>query len=929
MDDNLRRYLDALSIQETGWDNNKVVGTNNVYNIKDFTGGGTRAFDKVEKSNDAYRNFGSREEADNYMVGMLGRKYPGALEAKSIEDFTTALRTGGYATDPNHAKGIISIYNRKYGQQSPEVAPVAQTYDFSPFENKYGDKIKTARAQGVADADIARTIDFYENQEKTAAANRAIIDAGRPQAEREVAARVARSGSPIDGVAYLGTIPGFKEEVAYAQGIGKSDEEILQKLAPGGMVGIQAYQKRKGTSAIKDVWDGLVDQLESYALGTRQLLNFDPERERQLLAEEQARRMDPERIALNNTYGAAVGGILPDVAVGALTGGSGLVGTAGRRIALAGVEGAISGGLQPIVEGENRAQNAMIGAGMSAATGGLIEGAVKYAPKVSDRIRDALKQREVPLQDDIRARVVSQRIASDQGVPLSSPYIDEKWVAETWDKLSKEYDDILKDQIFVMPDEYRAKLMDPNFRKNFTSSELEDVDQLLYETVMQRKVVPKQALNPDGTVKMEPHQRIVRDANGRPIKENYEVEKFYDIPRTETGYAPRTEYQQQPPKMRMEQVVGPDGNVETQTRRRVAYLPDGNLPPANLKITTYKDGDQVYRRTNLVRPTEPYQVPKMEYQQFPGNSVRTQVRDEAGNVVMDPKRVKVRDDQGNVVMEQASKVLNKTRTKMQARMVPSSEYVEIGVPVQVPRQNPLPLRDAHNLVKNVNGKFNQLVNAEYVDAFKRDAMERLRDIADDAFYAGSSVDPQKIKNLNYRYGQFSVTKDAFQNARADGTSIGETKHWENALAKNKYQNRLVKGVAPQQDVMKALQENTRELDRVARGDRSINELSNMGATAGFAMGSPKVGALAGGARLLGKVVNNARSNPNKGIDKLVPFDVIKQIQQAAEAQLPVNAERRIQNTGGTKRATDKTVKVLKKSLERKMVIPVYDSQSDE
>jgi hypothetical protein len=453
---------------------------------------------------------------------------------------------------------------------------------------------------------------------------------------------------------------------------------------------------------------------------------------------------------------------------------------------------------------------------------------------------------------------------------------------------------------------------------------------------MQKRMVPKQMLNPDGTVKMEPHQKIVRDDMGRPVKENYEVEKFYDRPRTETGYAPRTEYQQQPPKMRLEQVIGPDGNVMTNTRRRVAYLPDGSLPDPVLHTLQFKPaGGKEVKRTKLVYPSEPYQVPKMEYQQFAGNSIRAQVRDADGKVIMDPKRVKVRDEQGNVVMEQVSKVLNKTRTKMERRLVPSSEYVQVESPVKVARQNPMPLRDAHNLMKNVKGKFAQLTQADYVDSFKRDAFEKLKNLVEDAYYAGSSADIKKMKNLDQRYAKYSIAKEVFKSADAEGHSLGDVKHWESVMKKNRYSPAFIRGESPVKDIVQGLQENTRELERVARGDRAINELSNIGATAGFATGSPLLGAMAGGARLLGKAVNQVRSNPDKGLDLVLSSQrrypqELEDIKKLAKEQYPTNVERRVKNTGGTKRVDDtKTVKVLKRALARRPVPIMSDGETDE
>jgi hypothetical protein len=593
----------------------------------------------------------------------------------------------------------------------------------------------------------------------------------------------------------------------------------------------------------------------------------------------------------------------------------------------------------------------MMGAALSGATSGIVDNVIKYAPKVSDKVRDAIKQREIPLQDDIRARVVSQRLASDQAVDLTDgkQHIDMDWISRTGKKLSQEYNEMLDGHNFVLPDAYRVQLEDVNFRKNFTSGELDDIDQLLYETVMQKRMVPKQMLNPDGTVRMEPHQKIVRDDMGRPVKENYEVEKFYDRPRTETGYAPRTEYQQQPPRMKLEQVIGPDGNVMTNTRRRIAYLPDGSLPKPELLTLQFKPaGGKEVKRTKFVYPSEPYQVPKMEYQQFPGNSVRAQVRDADGKVIMDPKRVKVRDEQGNVVMDQVSKVLNKTRTKMERRMVPSSEYVEVDVPVKVARQNPMPLRDAYNLMQNVEGKFYQTTQAEYVDSFKRDSFKKLKDLVEEAYYAGSSANIDKMRGLDTRYAKYSIAKEVFAKADAEGHSIGDVKHWESVMKKGRYSSAFIRGQSPVKDIVRGLQENTRELERVARGDRAINELSNMGATAGFIAGSPLLGAAAGGARLLGKAINYRRSDPDKGLASVLPpnKDVpstlspqqqLEEIRKFATKDYPTNVERRVKDTGGTKRdgdgktAKDKTIKVLKRALEReRRPLPfMSDSESDE
>ena len=64
---------------ETGWGRSVIPGTNNLGNIKDFTGRGARARDNMTGSDDAYRVYSSPMEfADDY-ASLIRRKYPAAL----------------------------------------------------------------------------------------------------------------------------------------------------------------------------------------------------------------------------------------------------------------------------------------------------------------------------------------------------------------------------------------------------------------------------------------------------------------------------------------------------------------------------------------------------------------------------------------------------------------------------------------------------------------------------------------------------------------------------------------------------------------------------------------------------------------------------------------------------------------------------------
>lgn len=84
---------------ETGWGKSVIPGTNNLGNIKDFSGkgSGVKAYDAVEKSNDAYRQYADKSEFAKDYASLLARKYPGVIGAGSDSAaFTTGLQGGKY-----------------------------------------------------------------------------------------------------------------------------------------------------------------------------------------------------------------------------------------------------------------------------------------------------------------------------------------------------------------------------------------------------------------------------------------------------------------------------------------------------------------------------------------------------------------------------------------------------------------------------------------------------------------------------------------------------------------------------------------------------------------------------------------------------------------------------------------------------------------
>ncbi|MEX3972262.1 glucosaminidase domain-containing protein [Paraburkholderia caribensis] len=92
---------------ETGWGKSVVPGTNNLGNIKDFSGGGTAARDNQTGTTDRYRQYDSPQAfADDY-ASLLARKYPGVVGAGSdVQKFTSGL--SGYAEDPNYASKVAA-----------------------------------------------------------------------------------------------------------------------------------------------------------------------------------------------------------------------------------------------------------------------------------------------------------------------------------------------------------------------------------------------------------------------------------------------------------------------------------------------------------------------------------------------------------------------------------------------------------------------------------------------------------------------------------------------------------------------------------------------------------------------------------------------------------------------------------------------------
>lgn len=104
---------------ETGWGRSVIPGTNNLGNMKDFSGGGVKATDNMTGSRDAYKQYNSLKDFTEDYVAYIRRRYPSAPSALTAKDFFAALKAGGYAEDPAYVSsgvGASRVASRLLGQ---------------------------------------------------------------------------------------------------------------------------------------------------------------------------------------------------------------------------------------------------------------------------------------------------------------------------------------------------------------------------------------------------------------------------------------------------------------------------------------------------------------------------------------------------------------------------------------------------------------------------------------------------------------------------------------------------------------------------------------------------------------------------------------------------------------------------------------------
>lgn len=107
------RVLAAQFGLETGWGRSVIPGTNNLGNIKDFSGGGIQATDNMTGSRDRYRAYESTDAFVDDFVSLINSRYPNAKGAGDDPlKFASALKAGGYAEDPNYVSKIVGAHRQ-------------------------------------------------------------------------------------------------------------------------------------------------------------------------------------------------------------------------------------------------------------------------------------------------------------------------------------------------------------------------------------------------------------------------------------------------------------------------------------------------------------------------------------------------------------------------------------------------------------------------------------------------------------------------------------------------------------------------------------------------------------------------------------------------------------------------------------------------
>ncbi len=153
---------------ETGWGKSIIPGTNNLGNIKDFSGAGTSATDNMTGSRDKYRTYASPADFASDYASLIQRKYPGALGAGSDPaKFAAGLK--GYAEDPQYANKLVQASRMASNAPGPVMNALGKAVgSLIPSANAQPQQQPTQRAPMAQNEDIppelAGLVNSYRQQ---------------------------------------------------------------------------------------------------------------------------------------------------------------------------------------------------------------------------------------------------------------------------------------------------------------------------------------------------------------------------------------------------------------------------------------------------------------------------------------------------------------------------------------------------------------------------------------------------------------------------------------------------------------------------------------------------------------------------------------------------------------------------------------------
>ncbi|MBN3848140.1 glucosaminidase domain-containing protein [Paraburkholderia sp. Ac-20342] len=158
---------------ETGWGKSVVPGTNNLGNVKDFSGGGVAATDNATGTTDNYRAYSSPDAFATDQANLLARKYPGVVGAGSdVGKFANGLQ--GYAEDPQYPQKLAAVVQTVQRNQ-PQAAPQQPS-----MLARVGDAVASA-ISGTANAATPQELSGISDADLLAA----LAARGNPQAQQQ------------------------------------------------------------------------------------------------------------------------------------------------------------------------------------------------------------------------------------------------------------------------------------------------------------------------------------------------------------------------------------------------------------------------------------------------------------------------------------------------------------------------------------------------------------------------------------------------------------------------------------------------------------------------------------------------------------------------------------------------------------------------